>query len=221
VANHTPYPGMPQWVKVSGIIVLVLILVVAIVLVTGAGGEHGPGRHSSSNASEQSFDRQFIDMMVPHHEGAIEMAKIAQQRAEHAEIRELAAAIIRAQDEEIRQMKAWRKSWFGSDQTPPMSRMPMVPGMAEHGDSAAHGASGTVNMAQDVEKLRGASAPFDRAFIDAMIPHHESAIEAARAAETRAQKQELKELARAIIADQQREIDLLRQWRQAWYGNGG
>lgn len=164
----------------------------------------------------ESFDRQFIDMMVPHHEGAIGMAKIAQERAEHAEIREMAGAIIRAQDDEISLMKSWRQAWFGSAETPPLSAMPMVPGMADHG---GHGA--TMDMAADVELLRAAPEPFDRAFIDAMIPHHESAIAAAQAAETRAERPEIKEMAQAIVADQQREIDQMKQWRQAWYGSAG
>ena len=38
-------PGMPRWVKVSGIIVIVLVLLVVILLLTGVGGDHGPGRH--------------------------------------------------------------------------------------------------------------------------------------------------------------------------------
>lgn len=39
------YPGIPRWVKVSGIIVIVLILLVVIMLFTGVGGDHGPSRH--------------------------------------------------------------------------------------------------------------------------------------------------------------------------------
>ena len=129
-----------------------------------------------------SFDEQFIDMMVPHHEGAVAMAEIAQGRAEHLEVKQMAEAILTSQRDEIAQMKAWRKDWYGSDQTPPMSQMPMVPGMG--GGHAAHGGSGTMNMAADVEALRNAPEPFDLAFIDAMIPHHQSAIDAAKAAET-------------------------------------
>jgi uncharacterized protein (DUF305 family) len=170
---------------------------------------------SRSTSSAADFDRQFIDMMVPHHQGAIEMARIAQQRGERPEIKQMAESVIRAQDVEIARMKVLRKEWFGSDQTPPFDMMPMVPGMAGHG---GHGA--TMDMAADVEQLRNEAEPFDRAFIDAMIPHHESAIEAARAAESRAQKPEIKELARAIIADQQREIDQMMAWRQAWFGAG-
>ena len=74
-------------------------------------------------ASAVPFDRQFIDIMVPHHQGAVEMAKIAQQRAEHPEIKRMADDIVRSQSSEIDQMRAWRKSRFGSDQTPAMDKM--------------------------------------------------------------------------------------------------
>jgi uncharacterized protein (DUF305 family) len=168
--------------------------------------------------SAAPFDQQFIDMMVPHHQGAVEMAKIAQQRAQRPEIKAMAADIIASQDAEITQMKGWRKAWFGSDQTPPMSKMPMVEGMssAAHG---GHGAGTTMDMAADVEALRKAPEPFDRAFIDAMIPHHESAIDAAKAAATRAQKPEIKKLAADIVVAQEREIAQMKEWRRAWYGS--
>ena len=170
-----------------------------------------------SSTGTAAFDQQFIDMMVPHHQGAVEMARIAQQRAEHAEIKQMAEDIAKSQSSEIDQMKAWRKQWFGSDQTPPMDKMPMVEGMRS---MAGHGgmSGGTMDMAADVEKLRKAPEPFDRAFLDAMVPHHQSAIDAAKAAESRAQKPEVKRLAQEIVAAQQKEIDQMQQWRKAWYG---
>ena len=137
----------------------------------------------------------------------------------------MAEAIIAAQEQEIGQMKAWRREWFGSDQTPGMDRMPMLhaPNPAQSGGHGGHEPTPssqpmTMDMAAEVEALRNAPDPFDHAFIDAMIPHHQSAIEAARAAETRAQRPEIKQLAEAIISDQQREIDQLEQWRNTWYG---
>ena len=183
-------------------------------------------RMGGTAAQSAPFDQQFIDMMVPHHEGALEMARIAEARAEHLEIKSMAADILRTQADEIAQMKAWRKAWFGSDQTPPMSRMPMVEGMAmpASGGHAGHGAAPsqsapTMDMAADVEKLRTADAPFDRAFIDAMIAHHNDATAAGKAAETRAQRQEIKDLAKQIVEAQQREVDQLTQWRRGWYGS--
>ena len=158
------------------------------------------------------FDLMFIDMMAPHHQSAIEMARIAEQRAEHAEIKELAGEVIRAQQAEIDEMRQWRQQWYGSSDTPPMSAMPMLVDMPGMG-----GAGHTVDMTSEVERLRDAPEPFDLAFIDAMIPHHQTAIEAARMAEQQAKRQEIKDLAMQIIEAQQREIDQLQGWRQTWY----
>src|SRR5688500_5494735 len=98
---------------------------VSIVLAVGCSTSSD---HHGANAST-AFDQQFIDMMTPHHEGAVEMAKIAQTRAAHAEIKTMASAIITAQQKEIGDMKGWRKRWYGSDQTPTIGEMPMLEGM--------------------------------------------------------------------------------------------
>jgi uncharacterized protein (DUF305 family) len=191
---------------------LVAALAVAFFVSTACGSSASSG----GAAKTAPFDQQFIDMMVPHHQGAVEMARIAQQRAQRPEVKGMAEEVVSAQDAEIARMKQWRKAWFGSEETPPMSKMPMVEGMdAGH---AGMGGAATMDMAADVEKLRQAGEPFDRAFIDAMIPHHESAIAAATAARSRAQREEIKTLAGEIITAQEREIAQMKEWRRAWYG---
>jgi uncharacterized protein (DUF305 family) len=62
-----------------------------------------------------------------------------------------------------------------------------------------------------------ANAPFDLQFIDTMSAHHQGAIDMAQAAESKAQKAELKSFARRIVKDQQREIAQMKQWRDKWY----
>ncbi len=61
--------------------------------------------------SGDDFDIAFLDMMIPHHEGAIEMAKAAKTSAKHPEIKAMADAIIATQQKEIDQMKQWMKEW--------------------------------------------------------------------------------------------------------------
>lgn len=158
---------------------------------------------TATPAVVSDLDLNFIDSMVPHHEGAIQMAELALERAEHQEIRELAQAIISAQQDEITRMTAWRNEWFGA--APPSGGMPgmgAMPGMVMH--------SGDMHMLMNAN-------PFDKAFIDMMIVHHEAAIAMAQQILTTTQREEIRELANAIIAAQQKEIDDMRQWRAAWY----
>ena len=62
--------------------------------------------------------------------------------------------------------------------------------------------------------------PFDKAFIDAMIPHHRSAIEMAEVAGRETNNPEIKDLAKDIVEAQRREVSQMEQWRQKWYPQG-
>ena len=65
--------------------------------------------------------------------------------------------------------------------------------------------------------LGPADAEYDKRFIDAMIPHHESAVDMAEDALGKARHNEVKQMARAIIDAQKNEINQLKQWRREWY----
>jgi uncharacterized protein (DUF305 family) len=58
-----------------------------------------------------AFDKMFVDMMIPHHEGAVTMARDALAKSRRPEIRELAQRIIDAQQREIEMMKRWKSEW--------------------------------------------------------------------------------------------------------------
>jgi uncharacterized protein (DUF305 family) len=169
----------------------------ALLLAACGSGASTSGMNHGSGMGD--YDQNFIDGMVPHHQAAIDMAKIAQTQAEHAELKQLAADIVSAQDGEIAQLKGWRKAWFGSDQIAPGNGSQIMSGMDT-----------------DLTQL-AAARPFDKAFIDAMIPHHQSAIDMAKEAQTKARHQEIKDLAVQIIAAQQREIDQMKGWRAQWF----
>ncbi|HXF61047.1 MAG TPA: DUF305 domain-containing protein [Caldilineaceae bacterium] len=142
----------------------------------------------------QDFDLGFIDGMIAHHEGAIAMAEQALEEAEHDEIRQMAQAIIDAQQAEIAQLQEWRMTWYPD--AAPTRGLGMEMGMME--------------IAEGEE-------PFDLRFIDAMISHHQGAIAMAQAALTSAQHDEIRQMAQDIIDAQQAEIDQLAEWRDAWY----
>lgn len=63
-------------------------------------------------AADAQFDLRFINAMIPHHEGAITMAKDTSSKSKRPEIKKLAQDIITSQQKEIDQMKQWRKAWY-------------------------------------------------------------------------------------------------------------
>lgn len=157
---------------------------------TMAGMDHGNMQMDNSN---QPFDLLFIDSMIVHHQGAIEMAIEAQQEATKAEIKTLADAITAAQEAEIQQMQEWRAAWYP--------------------DAVA-----TEGMGMDMGTMAVAAGDtlYDLRFIEAMIPHHEGAIAMAKEALTRAEHPELKNLAENIIKAQEDEIAQMQEWQAAW-----
>ena len=63
------------------------------------------------NKTGNEFDKAFIEMMIAHHEGAIDMAELAETNAEREEIKTLSTQILDAQTTEIAQMKKWQAEW--------------------------------------------------------------------------------------------------------------
>jgi len=59
------------------------------------------------------FDRAFVDQMVPHHQGAIRMARAELAKGVDPQLRRISSAIVAAQAKEIGQMNSWRASWYG------------------------------------------------------------------------------------------------------------
>ncbi len=71
----------------------------------------GDGMKMMEGNNNKNFDLHFLEMMIPHHTGAITMSKEALTKAEHAEIKTLANNIIKAQEAEIKMMKEWKVKW--------------------------------------------------------------------------------------------------------------
>ena len=186
--------------------------VLAIVL-AACGSEPGPseaGESPTAAASTQAdeavvhneADTQFVQMMIVHHEGAIEMADLIVDRASTAQVRELGERIRDAQGPEIDQMTAWLESW-GEE----------MPSDMDHGGMDHGGMDmGGMDQQEAMEALEGAEdAEVDRLFLELMIEHHRGAIEMAQAQVDNGQNADAVALAEDIIIAQEAEITEMEQ----------
>jgi uncharacterized protein (DUF305 family) len=181
-------------------------------IATDPGGmKHGEMTHNMDvGPADANYDLRFIDSMIPHHQGALVMAKEVLAKSTRPELIKLAKNIITDQQKEIAQMQKWRKQWYpNQSNTPVMWHAAMNHEMAM---TAEH-----KQMMQMSMSLGKADAQFDRRFLDAMIPHHQGAVTMGKDSLQKSQHPELKQLARNIILSQQKEIDMMTQWRNKWY----
>ena len=180
----------------------------------GGSMNHGSGmNHSMSmdlGPADADYDLRFVDAMIPHHEGAVEMAQEVLNKSQRPEMKKLAQDIIAAQNREIEQMKQWRKAWYPKADSKPM---------AWHAQMGHMMAMSPEQMQAMMMKgdLGAADAEFDLRFLNAMIPHHEGALVMAKDVLNKSKRPELKKLAQDILTSQQQEIDQMKDWRKAWY----
>ncbi|MFH9015364.1 DUF305 domain-containing protein [Streptomyces sp. NPDC017943] len=172
----------------------------------------GHGSHNSNSASpaasapasrgqHNAADVAFAAGMIPHHRQAVEMADLAPERAQSAEVKKLAADIKKAQDPEIKTLSGWLTSW--GEQVPAQGAM----GHSMHG-----GASGGMMTVQEMERLEKASGKaFDTAFMDLMIKHHEGAVAMAETEQADGAYGPAKKMAGQIITSQSAEIERMNK----------
>ena len=164
-------------------------------------GDSSPSSTTSSDAAPGDFneaDVTFASDMIPHHQQAIEMAELAEARAEAPEVRDLATQIMSAQEPEIETMTGWLTAW-GQPIPEDMSGMDMsgsMPGMM------------TMDEMQDLETASGAE--FDRMFLTMMIEHHQGAVAMARTEQAGGSNEAATQLAQEIEAAQTAEIATIK-----------
>ncbi|MBK5231418.1 MAG: DUF305 domain-containing protein [Thermoleophilia bacterium] len=154
--------------------------------------------------SSSDVDGAFVSQMIPHHESAIEMAELAKEKGQHPEIIQLANNIVGSQSSEVESLNGMHDRLSGDSM---MNEDSGDLGMDES----------MMGMNVDMETL-GTAKPFDREFIDQMIPHHQGAIRMARVELQDGEDQELKDLAMQIVNAQAAEIEDMNRWRTEWYG---
>jgi uncharacterized protein (DUF305 family) len=172
---------------------LIAALITGALLLAGCGADESSGESTGTTAGNPT-DRAFVAEMVPHHEMAVEMAEIGIRRAESPFVEQLAADIVRTQTAEIATLR--REDAQLADAGVKKGALALPNDMK--------------GMGGDAKRLRTAT-PFDAPFLEMMVPHHQGAIEMAKAELAEGADPELKALALDIIDAQQREIDGMEQ----------
>lgn len=188
----------------------VLLPVVILLIACGGETQNTAGTTTTSTAPAtqtaaartpalSDIDLPFIDAMQKHHEQAVQIAKVAAERATDPKIRSLAAKMADDQQKEIAQLTTWREQWFAG--APPA-------------DTAKIAGSSPMNM--DMSHMHSLTGhQFDMMSVDMMVPHHEGAIAMSCDAHTRSTRDEIKKFARDVVRAQEKEISDLAAWKQS------
>ena len=180
----------------------------AVVLTGCSGGMEGMdmGDSESTGSASESADFNEADVafaqgMIVHHQGAIEMAQLAEGRAEEPRVLDLAGRIEAAQDPEIQTMTGWLEDW-GQPTSAEES------GGMEGMDMGGEDDMGGMDMEMDMSGLEAASgAEFDRMWLEMMTEHHRGAVEMAETEIADGQNADAIALAEKIVEDQTAEIE--------------
>ncbi len=134
-------------------------------------------------------DRVFLEEMIPHHQEAIEMAKIEVEKGNSPDLKRLANNIIKAQEEEIKEMQKWYFDWYGIEYKTKPESMPEL---------------------NQLNKLSGND--LDSEFATQMIMHHKSAISMSMIIKNVTRHKEIRNLSKNINTSQEKEVKELRDF---------
>ena len=189
----------------TGVLLAVIVLLAAAVVSLSinrsdttemgiSSGHMGHGSSSSSNANYTGADIMFLQMMIPHHQQAIDISNIAMKASQDPELIALAKIIARDQAAEIKQMKAWLKD----------------AGASEDMGHEMHDMGGMLSD-EDLAALSAASGKeFDILWLKGMTEHHDGAIHMTQMIED-AQNADIKAFGEKVIKDQSEQIDQMKK----------
>ena len=185
--------------RTSALLTLILVLLGAVIFLLGSrdndgmSGMHGHMSESSSNSKFTGADIMFLQMMIPHHQQAIDMSSLAMKTSTNDQLLALAKTIATDQAAEIIQMKDWLKQ-AGASEDP------------------GHSMSGMGGMltADEYAKLQAATGKdFDKLWLAGMTNHHDGAIHMTTMISD-AQNIEIKAFGEAIVKAQSAQIKQMK-----------
>ena len=169
-----------------------------------AQGQSGHAGHSNQTQSgDMPYDLHFIDMMMMHHRQGIEMAKLAEEKAENPRVKAFATRTRAGQEKDIPMLQSMRDRWY-KDQ----------PAMEHAGMQGMSHDEMQKKMQEQMNDLRDNSGHgFDHQFVDLMAAHHKEAVTMAKEAIAKAEHTDVRTFARTMMNKQQREIGQLNNLR--------
>ncbi len=162
----------------------------------GMGMGMGIGMGSAMPGVAGSADAMFVVQMAAHHGSAVQMARLAHQRAQRPEVRQLARDIERTQTAEIVQLRD-AATRLGADPNGSAARM---------GSGMAAGMGSATDLAEVPDEQ------FDRAFLETMIPHHQMGVHMARMVQRAGSDRLIAAMAAEMVRVQTDEIALMQRW---------
>lgn len=153
----------------------------------------------------KDFDHKFLSKVPKHHQGAIEMARVCEQKAQHTDLKDFCSRLATEQDQEESRMERWRSSWYGEQE----AHIPEMPRMQ-------------AQQKEMMTKLQSASGEhFDDVFLMSMTEHHQAGMPDMKSCIASAKHPELQKLCRQMTDEQQKEIAQMRTWMKEWGGMSG
>lgn len=190
--------------KSTAIAVLACTLTVPVLAQDAKSHAGMHGQHpmtSSPNAAKAPYDHQFLDTMSAHHQGAMHMAHLVEERSAHDELKQMAKKMIGDQEKDIQQLQDWKKQWYGGKGDAVNMKMPGMESM----------------KGMSMDKLAASKGEqFDAMFLDMMPKHHVGGIKMAKDALKKAKHQEIKEFSHKTIDTQNKEIAQMEKWKKEW-----
>ena len=151
-------------------------------------------------------DTDFTRGMIPHHQGAVDMAQTLLKYGKDEELRTLASRIITAQKQEIAFMKAWLKRRADTTKALSAEEIVALPAVV-----AFEAANAKMHSGMMIDYTGDA----DYDFANGMIPHHQGAVDMAEVLlKHGGQDASLQQLARDILLSQTREIRQMKRWME-------
>jgi uncharacterized protein (DUF305 family) len=192
--------GRTRAVALAAVLTLAATLVALTSEVSVRAQDH-TGHTGQQQAGDMTPGLHFIDMMLMHHRQGIEMARLAQSKAQSAGVKAFAAKTAAAQEKDLQQLQWHRDNRYAG--RPTMDHQQM---MAHMSSMPMHGGM-KMDMEAVMTKLRAAAGlAFDRLFLDTMSHHHYMAVEMSKDAAKNAEHADIRELARKGALTQQAEI---------------